>query len=398
MKIIIYGLGTGRIYIEHCLKPSHEIVGYTDSYSQISYFAGKRFYPLDELENTVFDYIILAISNRKVCESVKRQLQSNFHIVSDRIVEFWRLYYVTLDSNLIDYRILKNDMDYNGCVLGLSHAEVGINTDFLDGNWCNLAISSQDLYGNKKVLEYAYSRYEKRFANLKYVIIDMFDYVYFNYDTSMASNAMNYLGNVINIHGIRHHFKQNKLYEEMQNNITKSYLFCDNKILKESDRKKLEVLFEDVHKDEYIFRNYQREKSVHIINKSDDNYLKPMYMPAIAKKHFPETIKENINIFKELLEFLYSINSEIKIYAILLPRYYTIERIHRVIYQEWKEEFENIIKEFKKIMNFEFINYKEYAPISENNNFYADVSHLNQIGAIAFTSLLNETLIRHNND
>lgn len=39
MKIIIYGLGSGRAIIEKCLKSEHEIIGYTDSFSEINLFA-----------------------------------------------------------------------------------------------------------------------------------------------------------------------------------------------------------------------------------------------------------------------------------------------------------------------------------------------------------------------
>lgn len=396
MRIILYGLGTGRTYIEGCIKPSHEIVGYTDSYSHIEYFAGKRFYSLEQLKDVEFDYIVLTLGNRKTCNAIKQQLQAQFNIHSDKIVEFWKLYYATLNCNLIDYRVLKKNGDYDGLVLGLSHAEVGINTDYLDGNWCNLAISSQDLYGNKKVLEYAYQKYRDSFINLKYVIIDLFDWVYFNYDTSMASNALNYLGNVMNIDGISHHFKRNKLYEEKQRNIEKSYLLSTDKVLEETHKRQLAELFGDIHQNEYIFNSYQSKVSVNIIDKADDNYLKPDYMPAIAKRHFPETIKENIDIFKDILEFLYNINNQIKIYAVLLPRYNTIETIHKTLYQQWKKEFMEIIHNIKKSYNFEFISYKDYQPISGNNNFYADVSHLNLTGSIALTSLLNETLIKQN--
>ena len=112
-------------------------------------------------------------------------------------------------------------------------------------------------------------------------------------------------------------------------------------------------------------------------------------MPEIAKKHFNDTIQENIIIFKNILKFLYNLNNKIKIYTLLIPRYYTIENIHKTLYSDWKEEFEGIIHSVQKEYEFDYVNYKHYLPISKNNNFYADV---NATGAIAFTSLLNERI------
>lgn len=393
IKVIIYGLGSGRENIEKCLKSEHEIIGYTDSYSNIKIFAGKRFYLLHELKNVEFDYIILAVGNEKICMEIKDNLVSNLNINKVKIVEFWKLYYFTLTSNVIDYRICENNYNYDGVVMGISHAEAGIDTKYLDGRWVNLAISHQDLYGNKKVLKYVFSKYKDYFANLEYVIIDLFDYVYFNYDVSMANAALDYLAHVFNIEEIEHNFKQNKQCDELKKKANTSYLYAKEKVLSEMEQNYIYTLFNDIHEDRYMG---ELKIKYSFIRKDEDDYMKPDYMPAFSKKRFPQTIKENIDNFKEILDMLLSINSEMKIWAILIPRYYTIEEIHKNLYVDWKREFEKIIYELKKEYNFNYINYKEYTPISSNNNFYADVAHLNKAGAIAFTSMLNETLINGN--
>lgn len=48
---------------------------------------------------------------------------------------------------------------YDGLILGLSHAEVGILADRLQGHYANLAVSSQDIYYNYKTLEYCIDNY-----------------------------------------------------------------------------------------------------------------------------------------------------------------------------------------------------------------------------------------------
>lgn len=390
MQVVIYGLGTGRRYVESNLRPQHNIVGYTDSFSRIRSFANKPFYNKDELQNVTFDYIILAIQNKEVCKQIKRDLEINQGIPSNKIVEYWKIYYYTLSYNLVDHRMKNVGECLDGLILGISHAEVGINVNYMSGNWCNLAISSQDLFGSYKVLEYAYDKYKSRFSSLKYVILDMWDYLYFNYDVSMARNALNYIGNVPNILGIWHNYenKDSVLLE-------KTYLFSHDKNLNDEELNQMNMLFQDIHKSEYVDEVYLQQENHNFIEKDDDNYLKPDYMPQIAKKHFDSTIEENIEIFKKLLKQIYEIDKSIKVFCILIPRYQTIENIHDKLYLEWKKEYEEIMYEMRKNYSFEMLNYKHYASISSNNRFYYDAAHLNATGAIAFTSVLNEDVQKY---
>lgn len=382
--VIIYGLGEGREYVEKCLNSKCRVTGYTDSYSKIQIFNGKRFYTLETLKDSGFDYIILAIENSKICKKIVTMLHEEYGISQDKVIDFWHLYYGTLDANMLDYRVMDSSDNIVGVILGLSHGEVGIDKDYLTGNWCNLAISSQDIYSNYKAFEYVYKRYEQRFKNLEYVVIDLFDYIYFNYDVSMAKNALNYIGAVKNISGITHNLNHNKMF-----NIED--VMIDS--LSHEEYEVMNLLFCNLHYEEWIWRKYIKKKRVEVIDRDCDDYLKPDYMPAIAKKHFAGTIEENIMIFKKLLEMFYEINDNMRIYGVLIPRYIKIEEIHKTLYKDWKKEFLEIIEDIKgKYNNFKFLDFKDYRPISENNYFYKDASHLNQTGAAAFTSLLNQVI------
>lgn len=396
-KIIIYGLGEGRGYIEACLKADHQIIGYTDSNSKISVFNGRRFYPLEELKESGVDYIILAMENRKTCQEISAVLNSKYGIDENRVIDFWHFYYATLSVNLADYRVLEMKENIDGVILGLSHGEVGIHTDYLTGEWCNLAISSQDIYSNCKVFRYVYEKYTEKFTALKYVIFDLFDWIYFNYDTSMAGNALHYIGSVKNIPGIIHNLKKNK--QLLDRGFTEEGLPAKGirplkEDITEQERSVMTLLFENIHAKEWIYRKYGKRKKYGIIEKECDDYCKPDYMPAIGKKHFYDTIQENILAFRELLNMLYQINGEMKIYAVLIPRYYIVESIHKNLYRQWKEEFEDIIEEIRKDYRFEYLNFKDYLPISGNHYFYSDVSHLNETGSAAFTSLLDSMIFQ----
>ena len=85
--------------------------------------------------------------------------------------------------------------NYEGLILGMSHAEVGIIPGRLQlGNVANLAVPSQDLYYNLKTFEYCLSNYPEKISGIRNVIIDMYDYSYFNFDSSMVAKFMNFLG------------------------------------------------------------------------------------------------------------------------------------------------------------------------------------------------------------
>lgn len=87
------------------------------------------------------------------------------------------------------------------------------------------------------------------------------------------------------------------------------------------------------------------------------------------------------------------INRNIKIFGILIPRYYTVEEKHSVIYKDWRREFYSITDELMETYSqFDFTDYKGYTPVSCNNHFYADVSHLNEVGSAAFTSMLKKQI------
>lgn len=397
MKIIIYGLGESRKYIEKCLKKEHMVVGYSDSKSRIEIFNGKKFFVLSQLLEVEYDYIVLSIESYSVCKSIIKMLVNDFGIKKNKIIDFWHYYYTTLENNIIDYKILKCKK-IDGLILGLSHGEVGLNTEYLNGEWCNLAISSQDLYSNYQVLKYSYNKYTEKFIGLKYAIIDMFDWTYFNYDTSLAKNALNYIGRVNNIEGILHNLDKNCNIEgninDWINNTglnTANYERCLDK------KAVMEELFTDIHKEEWVYRKYNEIKRYGMIEENSNDYFKPEYMPSFAKKRYNSTIVEMKKSFQDILKLLYYINKNIKIYAILIPRYITIENIHLEKYRKWKEEFQIIIDEMRQIYPFEFWNFKEYKPISQNNNFYYDVSHLNEIGSIALTSIINKKIYEDNN-
>ena len=65
MKIILYGLGKGLDFVTQKIKKEYEIIGYTDSYAEITVFRNRPFYKLEDICQVSFDYIVITIQTER---------------------------------------------------------------------------------------------------------------------------------------------------------------------------------------------------------------------------------------------------------------------------------------------------------------------------------------------
>ncbi|ADL50498.1 SGNH/GDSL hydrolase family protein [Clostridium cellulovorans] len=393
MDIIIFGTSDKRIRIEETLKNIHKIVGYTDVSPKVQYINNTKVYRLEDLKSISYDYIVLGIDNAKVCKGVIEYLIKKYKIESSKIVDFYYFYYNGVPSQKVD-RVMQhpNNKDgYNGIILGLSHSEVGINPKYLKANFCNLSVSSQDIYYNLMTLKHCIKNYPDKIKNLRYAIIDMFDYTYFNFDVSLSNKIIHYYS-WGGYHKAYHNYLENKRYSPDINDELSKKNFKIIESLSSQELTLRDELFENMYDDTQckLFNDFpsasNRNKR---IEKGFNDFCMPDHMPKHAKKRYQKTIDENISYFDEILNSLHTINANIKIYIVLIPRYDAVEEIHRIEYVNWKREFEEIIYKFQQKYQFKYLDFKDYKQISNNNNFYYDTAHLNYDGATAFTNLLN---------
>ncbi len=143
---------------------------------------------------------------------MKNQIYSlliyGYDIKQKKILDFYGYYRSSVPLMVAERRMEYPLIDkYKGMILGISHAETGIIARMFEQPFCNIAVSSQDIYYNLKALEYCYQKYRSKIEDLEYMVFDMFDYHYFNFDTSMSRNAHAYY-----TWGIfdPHNFAQNK--------------------------------------------------------------------------------------------------------------------------------------------------------------------------------------------
>lgn len=256
----------------------------------------------------------------------------------------------------------------------------------------------EDLYYYFKVLSKCVDVYSDAISDLKYAIIDLYDYTMFDYDLSLSKNILFYwsFGGYAED---THHFNKNKKYignveEEMRK--IGSYM----PVIAENEFQLAERLFDgciaergmdELSLDKCVgddgFRDYPLREKLNKIIPEEPCF--PYDLHYSLKRH-PDTIEENKAILQELIKLLKQINPKIRIYFILIPRFGKLEKYHAVLLKQMKEEFEAVMGNVCRIKYCYYHDFKNYREINENRYFFWDVAHLNYMGAIAFTEILNK--------
>lgn len=116
---------------------------------------------------------------------------------------------------------------------------------------------------------------------------------------------------------------------------------------------------------------------------------------TFSKKRYirhEKTIKQNMEIMEGIFSLLNENYPGIRIILLHLPVFYQAQRIIEPYVSQWKEEFNNILDNFRTKYDFEYYDLKNYEPIGKNCKFFYDVGHLNTTGAVAMTSYLEKLL------
>lgn len=290
-------------------------------------------------------YLMISSSNTK---TTIRQILSVLNIKSSQILDIYQLYMHKLPT-LHYERIIGNcTQPLDGIIFGISHGQTGIVEESLPGNVLNFCSSSQDIYFNTKILSALAEEYYDFICNAKYVIFDMFDYTYFNYDVLLSNELLNYLG-------------FNGFFCEDRNSNNKK-IFRQNKIL-----------------DDYSISTYMLPNR--------------LVFSSIQRHIFEPTIQFQVANLDHFCRLLFRLNPDIQIIGVLLPKYYIVEENEKNVNQIWKPHFENIISSFQqKYTNFSFFDFKNLTSISKKQEYYRDLSHLNCNGAHHMTEIISSLI------
>lgn len=385
MKIIIYGLGKGLEYIEQNLKKEHEIIGYSDSYATISIFKGKPFYTPEKLATIDFDFLIIAVRNRKEAWKLFELLTGDkYGLPETKVIPF----YVYANGEYWDFCMAHADVEnVEGLVFGTSYARYGILQQCLSRKFVNLSVPSQDLYSDWETFKMCIKKYGDRLKKMKYIMIDMYDYNYFNFDASLCKMFFKYLG----YGGIikKHNYGKNHNYSQ----VFEKELLYQIGVIKETECGKSDIL-EELFYERYALDYVETQKNRWGCIEPFEPLPVRHFTASIVEKKYRETIEENKRIFDHLLEDIREFNPNIKIILLLLPRYSTLETTKEKHMERWKAEFEEIVSNACQRENVYWKNYKFCECVSGNRKFWNDIEHMNTIGGKCMTSIIDEDLKR----
>ena len=300
-----------------------------------------------------WEIIVVALSNRALADSIKAII-NRYRSNSAVVLDFYILRQVSRPRLVADI-VMNNPYyeNYEGLILGMSHAEVGIIPGRLQlGNVANLAVPSQDLYYNLKTLEYCLSNYPEKISGIRNVIIDMYDYSYFNFDSSMVAKFMNFLG-CGGYDKDKHNYDKNKQflghpYDELVDSIRGFWKLDNDDEIIEIWNMLFDTSLGKMYEDRYMNINDIADR-VGIVS---DQQLEEFSIGRYAHKRFEETIKENRLCLEKILELLYNLNPEMNIYMVLIPRYEGVWEKESILFNDWKEDFYNILDEVSNRYRF----------------------------------------------
>ena len=393
-----------KVVIIGTIKDSEPILKYYSNRTDILFYMCDIFeyendmaeymkFPLYKIKDMFYDCIVITMKNDVA--ALKKVLMEEYNVDETIIIEFWKMYKAYLPLMVCD-RVMLNPKheSYDGLICGLSHTEVGILTDKLGGRditFCNLSVSSQDMYFQYKTIEYCMQKYPHKLANLKYAIIETYDYNYFNFDTSKGKAAFEYL-NWGGYNMDPHNFNENHRYDFTFDQAMQSIINNKYGSISESNIEMWEVYCRDVfaYNDFKGFEgNFNVMTRTNIVsNKQIEGFF---YNRAVLSKLFHDTIKENIAMFRKLLEMLKRINPDIKIYSVMVPRYRETQIRDQRFMENHIDYFNDTINALKEEYGFIHLNFLNHE-IADHRNYYFDAAHLNLFGAEVFTRLLNKTV------
>lgn len=387
MQVLLIGNEQDIPYIYKCIKEPHAI------YKTIIWNNESGPEGLTPVMLSVPDCIVIGIKNRELAKQLYEFLKILTENDSKCILDFYLFYHATIPSMTCE-RVLENPLNigFQGMILGISHGMTAIVPRFLDIPFCNLAVSSQDLYYNMKTMEYCIDKYYSKIKDIQYLIIDMFDYNYFNFDvTSCGLLALDYYeSGGYTLDG--HNFSRNPAFGCSFDDLMLTFLYDKYQYIDEEQMDFWEMLFGDVHK----YNGYAEfcpypdlYTRMHIL--TDEEAEEFSASTGITRNVYQATIDENIGYFKRILDLAYGLNANMQVILLLLPRYARVREKHALEMKPWKESFYNILDEVKTQYPFRILDFTEH-PISKEKKYYHDAAHFNYYGAMEFTKILNGIL------
>lgn len=340
-----------------------------------------------------YEIIVLAFELESLTHKIKHLTEVYFGNKGVIILDYYKLRRMTTPSMVADaYMQTPNVSYYDGVIMGISHAEVGIIPERLkNGKFVNLAVSSQDIYYNYKNLEYCYYNYFNKLSRIHTVIFDMYDYSYFNYDVSITKRIIRYLSSG-GFNRDKHNFDKNIDYPDYS--YQQMIEAVRNQLYEYEYKENIEtwdmIFTKDLGKlyGEDYFQSYDQRYRFEVVR---DEEVNSWHIGRYTKEVFDDTLKENRLYFEKIFELLYKINPNLEIYLTLLPRYAGVWDKEEEMRTLWKDYFFGELDRLKEKYSFCILDYSR-DDIARNKSYYYDCAHFNFLGAMKFTDMLNDAI------
>lgn len=358
-NIIIFGTGSTADTVVDFLNKNVNILAFSDN-NDLKWggtFKGKDIVSPKKIKEFSYDYIVIA---SQFNEEIYNQLL-DMNIKKENIFQYIK--FLDMMFNPFEGRLyyFKREIDkVETLITGISYAMSGVKGSLLKRLGYNFSVDSQDLFYDYHIFKYILKNFKH---NLKYGIIGLC-YYSFQYDMSlsaMKNKTMIYYSTLKTSHNFKFNFDFDKEHS-VNKNIADRILRKD-----QSGDYNLKVdmkTLADLNNKELLGKNQ---------------------VEIDCNKKYPETVKENIQIFKDYLKLLKDHNIKPIVVVFTASKYYTEHFSQRI-----EDEFHSIINDVKKDYHFQYIDYFR-SDLFEDTDFW-DVSHLNPQGAEKFTKILNEEI------
>jgi hypothetical protein len=348
---------------------------------------------LFDLDNESYDLFVITAKETEVIKDML--LERN--IKNEKILEFWKMYNAGIPSRVCDRAILNPKVEsFEGVILGTGHAANGILTSQLNKSFCNLAVSSQDIYYNYVTLKYCLENYPEKLQDLKYAIIDMYDYNYFNYDASQSNAIVDYVlsgGITTDEHNFSKNKRYNKLTFQQFVETIESEKFAG---ITDVDFANWSVNFPEIYTlsdfEGFGFNDETLKNRTSVV--TDEEIDAYNFRRAVANDVYDKTIDENMKWFEKTLDLLLKVNPEINIYLILIPKF--VENETKDAFRMYKHKiiFNEKINTLKKVYNFEYVDFKDISDFMIYRKNFIDPRKFNWYGATKFTNEFNKIILK----
>lgn len=351
-----------------------------------------------EIEYKKFMYIfILEGSDTYIKNTVHAHLHKQEYQVAEKLIDNFP-YYITLTFNddlnyssnnipvesyinhiyhaNIHYQInMKryhelSDTNAVGVVTGLSYTYYAINPDMLSDKVAMLATPSQDLFYDFEMLKMAYRDHGD---SLRYVIAGLCPYS-LRYDLSLSKG--------INRRTLEYH-KDFGTIHHYQPDISDTLSSIEKAIYDIWGYNLIEEVFY-----QYLYPPYIMETGISTSNWifNSDNVPQEHLDDIYSKYHkdYPDTLKENTLILSQYIQFCSEHNLRL---FFLMPPFSDFYK------QNWDSNYINelweTVHEVGKDYNYTILDFSDE---KWENYYFGDYAHLNKIGAVRFTPMLDKII------